>query len=524
MRRRRLTATLAAAGSAALLLPACGPSPWEATLVTTNAAGTDAANSASNDPVLSPDGTKLAFVSAASDLGATDTNGLQDVYVRDLATGTTTLVSVNADGTDAGDNMSISPLFSADSSKIGFTSAATDLVAGSDLDGTNFDAFVRDLATGTTTQVSVETGADTTTGSATFSTFGRADGSLVSFNSTDNDHVPNDPFRPDDNLDVFVRDLSAGTTTLVSVNAAGTAAGNRTSDGGTLSPDGTKVVFDSYADNLVGGDTNGPWTEDAFVRDLVTGTTTLVSVTAGGTSGNGQSGDPQFSPDGRLVAFASTATDLAAVSDTNGTWDAFVRNLATGTTRAVSTNAAGTATGSAEAFPGSFAPDGRSILFGGNGAGYGPIDTNGVADVYLKSLDTGAVTLVSDNADGTDSGNRSSLNASISSSGSVVFVSLADNLGPTDTRLCLRPPPRPGSPPTQGPCSDVYVRDAAGGTTLVSARDDRNDSAAGDSSEPVISADGRVVYFTTNAADLGSSDSNQTQDVYRATLTEPAGG
>ncbi|PYU86903.1 MAG: hypothetical protein DMG08_29045, partial [Acidobacteria bacterium] len=127
------------------------------------------------------------------------------------------------------------------------------------------------------------------------------------------------------NIDVFVRDLKTGTTTLVSVNSAGTGSGNSDSSANVMSADGRFVAFHSGASDLVPSDTNG--TEDVFVRDLKTGATTLVSVNNAGTgSGNSFSDSPVISADGRFVAFRSGASNLVA-NDTNGNFDVFVRSL-----------------------------------------------------------------------------------------------------------------------------------------------------------------------------------------------------
>jgi hypothetical protein len=131
---------------------------------------------------------------------------------------------------------------------------------------------------------------------------------------------------------VFVRDLQTGTTRLVSVNQAGTGSGNGLSREGDLSPNGRFVAFLSIASDLVANDTNG--VGDVFVRDLSTGTTTLVSVNQTGTnSGNGGSGllasglyGSAMSADGSIIAFVSEASDLVA-RDTNGVKDAFVAKI-----------------------------------------------------------------------------------------------------------------------------------------------------------------------------------------------------
>ena len=110
--------------------------------------------------------------------------------------------------------------------------------------------------------------------------------------------------------DVFVRDLQTGVTTLVSVNTAGTAAGNGASDSGVISADGRYVAFRSYATDLATPATDGNW--NIFVRDLQTGVTTLVSVNTAGTGGaNGWSTDePTISGDGSLIAFRSVRHEL----------------------------------------------------------------------------------------------------------------------------------------------------------------------------------------------------------------------
>jgi len=184
---------------------------------------------------------------------------------------------------------------------------------------------VRDLKTGTTTLVSVNSAGTASGNSASARATISADGRVVAFQSFATDPVAygTSGFR-----DVFVRDLRTGTTTLVTVNSAGTASGNGSSQYHVMSADGRVVAFHSTAGDLVANDTNGS-NSDVFVRDLRTGTTTLASVNRAGTgSGYGPSGDffapPLISADGRVVAFESLANDLVA-NDTNGTENLFVR-------------------------------------------------------------------------------------------------------------------------------------------------------------------------------------------------------
>ncbi len=100
--------------------------------------------------------------------------------------------------------------------------------------------------------------------------------------------------------DVFVKDLQTGTLTLVSAATSGQS--NGFSFNPSISADGRYVAFYSDANNLVSGDTNGVY--DVFVRDLQLGTTTLVSI-SGSTLSNGPSQNPAISSDGRYVAFES---------------------------------------------------------------------------------------------------------------------------------------------------------------------------------------------------------------------------
>ena len=174
------------------------------------------------------------------------------------------------------------------------------------------------------------------------------------------------------------------TTTLVSVNRMGTASGNSGSQPVALSADGRVVAFWSDASDLVEHDTNG--TGDVFVRNLKTGITTLASVNRMGTaSGNSGSYPVALSADGRVVAFFSRASDLVE-QDTNGTVDAFVRDLKTGITTLVSVNRTGTASGNGQSFPAALSADGRVVAFFSNASDLVEHDTNGTGDVFVRSI------------------------------------------------------------------------------------------------------------------------------------------
>ena len=105
---------------------------------------------------ISGDGRWVVFYSIATNLVSGDTNAQSDIFLHDRDTGTTTRVSVSSAGAQAAGGVSFNSVISADGRLVAFESAATQLVAG-DTNGVT-DVFVRDLQTGTTTRVSVTTG------------------------------------------------------------------------------------------------------------------------------------------------------------------------------------------------------------------------------------------------------------------------------------------------------------------------------------------------------------------------------
>jgi Tol biopolymer transport system component len=211
-------------------------------------------NSNSFRPSISGDGRYVAFASRASNLVAGDTNGSDDIFVRDTVNATTTRVSVGIAGVE-GNNNSFRPSISGDGLFVAFGSRASNLEVG-DINGSD---------------------------------------------------------------DIFVHDTVTATTTRVSVDSLG-VEGNNNSFRPSISGDGRYVAFGSRASNLVAGDTNA--SDDIFVHDTVNMTTTRVSVGSAGVEGNNNSFRPSISGDGRYVAFGSHASNLVA-GDTNGSDDIF---------------------------------------------------------------------------------------------------------------------------------------------------------------------------------------------------------
>jgi Tol biopolymer transport system component len=369
---------------------------------------------------LSADGRCVAFASQASNLVPGDTNAVEDVFVADRLARTTERISVRSDGTE-GNASSTQPWISADGRFVAFVSNATNLVSG---DTNGFvDVFVHDRLQHTTERVSVSsTGGQTDDMSWPASI--SADGRFVSFWSHARNLVPGDTnfFQ-----DSFVRDRQSGSTERVSVGSGG-AQGNGGSEGSSLSADGRFVAFDSGADTLVPGDTNGDG--DIFVRDRGNGTTELVSVNSAGIQGNGGSGYPWLSADGRFVAFVSSATNLDPL-DTNADFDVFVRDLQAGVTQLASVSTAGAAGNGVSDQP-SISSDGRRVQFESSATNLVPGDTNATYDVFVRDLADRTTKRVSVSSNGREA-NAFSYGIAISGNGRyAAFWSGATNLVPGD--------------------------------------------------------------------------------------------
>ena len=324
-------------------------------------AGGAAADDDSRDPAISGDGRYVAFGSDADNLSTDDDNGVANIFVRDLVTNTTILVSraTGAGGAPANGG-SNHPAISRDGRYVAFESDGDNL-SGADDDAVR-NLFVRDLVANTTVFVSRRSGANGAGGNdISFAPAISADGTRVAFASRadnlsdeDDDGFPN----------VFVRDLTAATTTLISraTGAVGAPAAGGPSNFGAISPSGRFVAFTSAADNLSADDDNA--TTNIFLRDLDESTTALVS-RANGARGAGADDTSSFQSvsDNARVAFSSTATNLSA-EDNDPFEDVFVRDVLADTTELVS-RAPGAAGAAANAFSSdtTTSADGRYVAF-----------------------------------------------------------------------------------------------------------------------------------------------------------------
>lgn len=267
-------------------------------------------------PSISADGQYVAFESPADLLVANDNNMSWDIFVRNRAAGTTSRASVTSSGGEKVGNSS-SPSISGDGRFVAFSSYA--ILTNDDNNGTK-DIFVRDRQEGTTTLISVSSSGVQGNGSSSQPSIS-TDGRYVSFTSLASNLVPVDN---NSTYDVFVHDRQTGETKMASIDTDGRQVAS-TNYSSAISGDGRYVVFVSPSSSLVDGDTNGAW--DIFVHDGTTGNTTRASLATDGTQANGDSVErPAISADGGFVAFESIANNLVS-GDTNGAWDVFVHEI-----------------------------------------------------------------------------------------------------------------------------------------------------------------------------------------------------
>lgn len=329
-------------------------------------------NSTSKDPVISADGRYVAFWSYASNLVSGDTNFLGDVFVHDMQSGETRRVSVTSSG---GQSCGDRPSISADGHYVAFQSICTNLVPN---DTNNWsDVFVHNTETGVTEIVSIASdGAQGNYDSS--SPVISVDGRFVVFESVSNNLVPADTNAV---KDIFVRDRQEGVTERVSVASDGAQSNDSCGYSAcsvSISADGRYVAFHSLATNLVAADTNG-WT-DVFVRDRQAGETTRVSLGMDGAQGNDASMNPFISADGRFVAFESFASNLV-LGDSGYYYDVFVYDRQAGTTTRVSTNTAGVEGNGYSRSP-RISADSQWIAFRSGASNLVSTDTNGMQDIF----------------------------------------------------------------------------------------------------------------------------------------------
>jgi Tol biopolymer transport system component len=376
-------------------------------------------------PRINANGRYALFSTAATNVVPGDTNGVFDVFLRDLWAGVTIRVSVSGTGAQ-GNGASSGGAISTDGRYVAFVSTATNLVPG-DTNGTA-DIFVRDRQTGATTRVNVTSSGQQANGFSNITDIS-GDGRYVMFGTNATNLVPGGDANGAGSDDL-VHDRQTGQTILVDVATNGVQA-SMYSSGAAISRDGRYALFSSLAPNLVPGDTNGVY--DVFVRDLVAGTTVRVSKpNAGlGTQGDQDSYARGISPDGRYIAFDSVASNLVA-SDTNNTGDAFVLDRSTGTATRVSLADAGGESPYYN-FGAAISADGRYAAFVSADGDLVPGDTNQQPDIFVRDLRAGTTRRINVSNTGVQA-DRQSVNPRMTDDGlNVVYMSEATTLVPGDT-------------------------------------------------------------------------------------------
>lgn len=296
------------------------------------ASGGGQGNSFSDSPSISSDGRYVVFTSLSSNLVAGDTNSNYDIFIYDRQTGTSRRVSVATGGIES-NNFSVGGSISDDGNFVAFVSGSSNLIAN-DTNGL-IDIFVKELLTGITTRVSIPSGGVLESNGNSSATSISVDGRYITFISGASNLVSGDTNGFDD---AFVHDRVTGNTTRISIASDGSEANGDSGGYPGTSDDGRYVVFSSTASNLVIGDING--FEDIFVHDRNTGVTNRVSVATNGSESDSGSTYPVISADGRYIAFESDAGNLVT-GDTNLTNDIFVHDRITATTSRISLNEKG---------------------------------------------------------------------------------------------------------------------------------------------------------------------------------------
>jgi Tol biopolymer transport system component len=440
---------------------------------------------------MTPDGRYVAFTSDASDLVAGDNNGLSDIFVRDMVAGTTVLASQSTGGVK-GNGVSSQPVITPDGRYVAFISTSGNLASGG-LD--NPDIFLRDLVGQTTVAMSsVATGSSSgaTVSSLSITTNGR----YVVFVSMATNLVSG---VTQAGGEVYVRDFVGGGILWASSNATTTAQGILggsaipSSQHPVISDDGTWVAFKTGSNNVSGG--------SAVIFEYNTVTAALTTVYTNGIYELPYSDDffgPEMTPDGRFIVFTSEEQGTNVFGSIR-LWDS-----QTGTNALVSTNLSGAYSANTLAQAASVTPDGRYVVFLSSAGDLTGNTVDSGMHIFRRDMQGGSITLLDVDTNGVGSTDFTGTFPSVSTNGQFIAFSGPDGgLVPLDFNGA----------------NDVFLRDATGGTTqLISQRNPSVPTRSGDrySSEgPLsISADGRWVAFASYANDLVPNDTNNARDVF----------
>jgi len=418
---------------------------------------------------LSDDGRFITFTSAASNLVEGDQNLRRDVFLRDLEEGVQVLVSAGLDGKPAkGDSRQ--PRISASGTRVAFVSTATNLIAN---DSNAIGAvYVRDLTDGTTTLVSARDQATTKSTWSARNPVISADGQSVLFESQASDLIPGVTTTT---LKLFLRHLPTRRTILVS---------------GTLSPASPADTFEGFGARISGDGSRVAFVSrtTAYVYNVGTG----LREPALPATPSAAAFSVSLSRDGQRLALLSAVPANPALKAI--LW----RDLSSTVVKAIATQPQ-LPTGIRFSNV-SISGNGGFVAFDSNYVPAGMTDSNNTNDVFISDISTSTLTRISTPTGQSGPGNGYSDSPVISHDGNrIVFRSTASNLVDGDTN---------GLP-------DIFLHDRLTGTTrLLSRHPVTGASANGASSRPRISANGRRVAFESTASDLVPDDQNQESDVF----------
>jgi Tol biopolymer transport system component len=443
--------------------------------------------------VMTPDGHFVAFVSAANSLVANDTNNIPDVFVRDLQGAVTTLVSAGAQSTNSVPlSTSESPEITPDGHYVAFYSSATNLVSDVTHGG---EVYLRDLVAGTTVWAS--SNANAILGATAFS-YNHAlsvDGLYVAYEASSNAPLAMQASQRSGYILRF--NTVSGTTDVVNTNAFVPPQATEEINNLAMSPDGRFIAFV--------GNTNGTdgTTSAIYCWDSQSGATLLVSADpSGNVPTNSVCDSPGMDPTGRLVSFLSGAPGLVT-NALAGDYHLYLRDTAGNVTTLLDadTNAIGSSVSPATVPR--LNDNGGFVAFESLDTGLVANDRNHDYDLLIHDLSNGTNELISAHHPALPSASANSFSLiyahGISADGQrIAFTSEADNLIENDTNSFR----------------DIFVRDLLAGTNILVSAGTNGVPGDGLSCEPALSANGRYVAFTSSADNLVPNDANRSSDVF----------
>gem|GEM_PF-3218599 len=405
-----------------------------------NALGSTTAggNGVSSRPEITPDGTKVVFQSQARNLTATDPGyGHFQIYLHDLVTGETTLISHTFDDKEiGGDAPSQTPQITSDGSKIVFASEATNLMALSP--GGQSQIYVYDVALGEIILVS-HVFEDPQTGGSGYSSGPSisSDGNFVAYVSNSRDMTDGELSSLGNQ--VYLYDMVKNEATLIShIYGNENQGGARQSYLPYLNGDGSLVVFSSMSNDLTAVPSGTSSNSQVFLYTVADKSIKLITHAAGNPTleANHNSTTAKITPDGSKIVLQSAASNLSAGDPNNGagTTNIYLYQVDNGNMRLIShaqgNPGVGAGAGAHDSTEPSITPDGTYIAFASRARNLTAVDPGLATNVYLYNVSTSSARLISHRQGARNTGgNGASTSTSLTANASMVaFQSIATDL------------------------------------------------------------------------------------------------